>query len=139
MIIEALLNIYRNHIVIDKKTSQSLWHPFTMFDNLMKIEETKIVGKVAGAGVMDYSNHSRSVYYIEAIQVKFSCAMRFEKFPFDSHNCYLSYYNPVCKYRTRAIITRSRFETALDYKPRIFKVRKVSLHYKPRCNINRGL
>ena len=23
-------------------------------------------------------------------------------------------------YRTRAIITRSRFETALDYKPRIF-------------------
>ena len=29
-------------------------------------------------------------------------------------------------YRTRAIITRSRFETALDYKPRIFKVRKVS-------------
>ena len=42
-------------------------------------------------------------------------------------------------YRTRAIITRSRFETALDYKPRIFKVRKVSLYYKPLCNINRGL
>ena len=42
-------------------------------------------------------------------------------------------------YRTRAIITRSRFETALDYKPRIFKVRKVSLHYKPLCIINRGL
>ena len=42
-------------------------------------------------------------------------------------------------YRTRAIITRSRFETALDYKPRIFKVRKVSLYYKPRCSINRGL
>ena len=32
------------------------------------------------------------------------------------------------KYRTRAIITRSRFETALDYKPRIFKFRKVSLY-----------
>ena len=30
-------------------------------------------------------------------------------------------------YRTRAIITRSRFETALDYKPRIFKVRKLSM------------
>ena len=42
-------------------------------------------------------------------------------------------------YRTRAIITRSRFETALDYKPQIFKVRKVSLYYKPLCNINRGL
>ena len=41
-------------------------------------------------------------------------------------------------YRTRAIITRSRFETALDYKPRIFKVRKVSLYYKPLCNVNRG-
>ena len=25
-------------------------------------------------------------------------------------------------YRTRAIITRSRFETALDYKPRIFRL-----------------
>ena len=39
-------------------------------------------------------------------------------------------------YRTCAIITRSRFETTLDYKPRIFKVRKVSLQtalqYKPR-------
>ena len=42
-------------------------------------------------------------------------------------------------YRTRAIITRSRFETALDYKPRIFKIRKVSLNHKPLCNINRGL
>ena len=42
-------------------------------------------------------------------------------------------------YRTRAIITRSRFETALDYKPRIFKVRKVPMHYKPLCSINRGL
>ena len=45
----------------------------------------------------------------------------------------------ISKYRTRAIITRSRFETALDYKPRIFNVRKVSLYYKPLCNINRGL
>ena len=41
-------------------------------------------------------------------------------------------------YRTRAIIARSRFETALDYKPRIFKVKKnfivlqTSLQYKPR-------
>jgi hypothetical protein len=43
------------------------------------------------------------------------------------------------KYRTRAIITRSQFETALDYKPRIFKFRKVSLYYKLLCNINRGL
>ena len=43
------------------------------------------------------------------------------------------------KYRTRAIITRSRFETALDYKPRIFKIRKVSLNHKLLCNINRGL
>ena len=42
-------------------------------------------------------------------------------------------------YRTRAIKTRSRFETALDYKPRIFKVRKVSWYYKPLCSINRGL
>ena len=42
-------------------------------------------------------------------------------------------------YRTRAIITRSRFETALEYKPRIFQVRKVSWYYKPLCNINRGL
>ena len=33
-------------------------------------------------------------------------------------------YNFETKYRTRAIITRSRFETALDY--------------KPLCNINRG-
>ena len=43
------------------------------------------------------------------------------------------------EYRTRAIITRSWCETALDYKPRICKVRKVSLYYKPLCNINRGL
>ena len=47
--------------------------------------------------------------------------------------------NAFMAYRTRAIITRSRFETALDYKPRIFEVRKVSLYYKPLCSINRGL
>ena len=46
---------------------------------------------------------------------------------------------PKYRYRTRAIITRSRFETALEYKPRIFKVKKVSLYYKPLCIINRGL
>ena len=30
-------------------------------------------------------------------------------------------------YHTRTIITRSRFETALNYKPRIFRLRRVSL------------
>ena len=45
----------------------------------------------------------------------------------------------IVSHHTRAIITRSRFETALDYKPRIFKVRKVSLNYKPLCSTNRGL
>ena len=40
------------------------------------------------------------------------------------------------KYHTRVIITRSRFETALDYKPQIFKVKKVSLYYKPLSNTN---
>ena len=87
--------------MIDKETSKSLWRPYTIFDNLMKLEETKIAGKAAGDGFLDYTNHSRSIYYVEAIQVKFSCAMRFEKFPFDSHNCYLSYFNPVCKYEYR--------------------------------------
>ena len=33
----------------------------------------------------------------------------------------------VYSYPTRAIITRSRFETALDYKPRILRLRKVLL------------
>ena len=61
------------------------------------------------------------------------------KLPFDvevAENFSNTYY---LIYRTRAIITRSRFETALDYKPRIFKVRKVSLYFKPLCSINRGL
>ena len=52
---------------------------------------------------------------------------------------YASTHRELNIYHTRAIITRSRFETALDYKPRIFKVRKVSLNYKPLCSINRGL
>jgi len=55
------------------------------------------------------------------------------------------YYNYQFEYRTRAIITRSWFETALDYKPRILEpkieefsclVHKLSvtltaLQYKP--------
>ena len=35
------------------------------------------------------------------------------------------------KYRTRAIITRSWFETALDYKSRILRLRKVSCNANP--------
>ena len=39
----------------------------------------------------------------------------------------LKFHTLYVKYRTRAIIARSRFETALDYKPRIFRLRKVSM------------
>ena len=46
--------------------------------------------------------------------------------PGGAHSSLVDYLAQVI-YRTRAIITRSRFETALDYKPRIFKVRKVSM------------
>ena len=51
-------------------------------------------------------------------------------------------FGPILRYCTRAIITRSRFETALDYKPRIlgptflvyvlkWSVILTSLDYKP--------
>ena len=42
-------------------------------------------------------------------------------------------------YRTRTIITLSSLETALDYKQRILRCRKVSCSIKPLCSINRGL
>ena len=84
-----MLKIYRNDIWIDKETRQSLWYPAILFDNLVKLEQTKLVG--GEAGLMFYTHDSKSMTYAEEIQVKFSCAMSFREFPFDSHNCHLSY------------------------------------------------
>ena len=77
--------------MIDKETIQSLWKPLILFDYLMKLEETKVVGGGGPGGIMGYSHTSKSMTYAETIQVKFSCAMSFKKFPFDSHDCNLSY------------------------------------------------
>ena len=85
-----LLKIYRSEILIDKETRQHLWYPAILFDNLMKLEQTKLVGGEAG-GTMWYTHASKSMTYSEEIQLKFACAMSFREFPFDSHNCHLSY------------------------------------------------
>ena len=82
--------------MIDKETRQSLWHPMIVFNNLMKLEQTKTVGAEAG-GIMWYSHDSKSLVYADQILLKFSCAMSFKKFPFDSHKCNLSY-ETVSKY-----------------------------------------
>ena len=83
--------------MIDKETRQSLWIPMIIFDNLMKLEQTKTVGAEPG-GIMWYRHYSKSLVYAEQIQLKFSCAMSFKKFPFDSHNCNLSY-GTISKYK----------------------------------------
>ena len=76
--------------MIDKETRLSLWLPVIIFSNLMKLEQTKTVGAEPG-GMMWYIHDSKSLAYAEQIQLKFSCAMSFKNFPFDSHNCNLSY------------------------------------------------
>ena len=92
------LKIYRNQFSIEKETIQSLWKPLILFDNLIHLEETKVVGGGGGpGGLMWYSHTPKSMTYAEEIQVKFFCAMSFRKFPFDSHVCNLSY-GTFCKY-----------------------------------------
>ena len=84
--------------MIDKKARRTVWYPGIMFENLMKLELTKVVGGGAERGIMWYTNTSKTMTYAEEVQIKFSCDMSFKKFPFDSHNCNLSYGNPLCKY-----------------------------------------
>ena len=43
-LIKLTHEIFRNVIMIDKRTSQSIWHPTILFNNLMKKEDTKFYG-----------------------------------------------------------------------------------------------
>ena len=92
-----MLKIYRNDIWIDKETRQTLWYPIIKFENLMKLEQTKVVGGGGAGGSMWYTYASKIVTYGEEFQITFSCDMSFKKFPFDSHDCNLSY-APFSKY-----------------------------------------
>ena len=55
----------------------------------MKLEQTKVYGEIAG-GVMRYS-YPGWMWYSEAFQIKFSCPLQFQNFPFDSNKCCLEY------------------------------------------------
>ena len=76
--------------MIDKRTSQSIWHPTILFDNLMKKEDTKFYGGTF-EGTMEYLHDLNGLLYAETFLLKFSCIMNFTMFPFDSNRCCLNY------------------------------------------------
>ena len=83
------LSFFRNGIHIDKRTSESIWHPIIIFEDLMKKEDTKLYGDTSGE-TMEYFHNQNQLSYSESFIMKFSCAKQttnFKSFPFDSHSC----------------------------------------------------
>ena len=68
----------------------SIWTPTILFDDLMKREETEFYGEIEGGNIY-YKHAENHLIYEESFLLKFSCPMKFEIFPFDSHYCCLNY------------------------------------------------
>ena len=56
----------------------------------MKKEDTKFYGGTV-EGTMEYIHYMNALLYVESFLLKFSCAMNFSMFPFDSNRCCLTY------------------------------------------------
>ena len=84
-------NIFRNrYIIIDEKTGKIIWRPILDFEKNMNYEATKVFGASRDGTLFCYPA-TNLFAYAEAFQVKFSCPFNFETFPFDSHECCLTY------------------------------------------------
>ena len=71
------------------KKEYSIWHPTIEFDNLLKYEKQEVYGDPDATSFLYEGNEILS--YSEEVKLVLSCDFKFEKFPFDSHNCKLIY------------------------------------------------
>ena len=90
------LEFYREFVFIDDEAVKIVFYPKFDFANLMAKEKYEIG---TGQPVLGYlGNHSdtstypiQSMAYFEKMQLTFYCPFHFESFPFDSHECNVTY------------------------------------------------
>ena len=103
ILFKAKLTSFRDQVILDKNLVKPLWSPIIDFDNVMHLEESKVIGRNKG-GTLAYSSSNefskirisleksrKNMIYAEALKVKFSCPFNFKNFPFDSNQCCLTY------------------------------------------------
>jgi hypothetical protein len=93
---------------IDLQFMNQLWVPNIFIYDLRSFTALNVLKKLAGVWIVE----GKQIYYSQATVVTFSCPMRFDLYPLDSH---------VCKFRvgsTNLDMTRMKFsETELSYDP----------------------
>ena len=71
------------------KREYGIWHPTLEFDNLLKYEKQEVYGDPDATSFVYEGNQILS--YSEEVKLVISCDFRFNRFPFDTHNCQLTF------------------------------------------------
>ena len=79
-------------IAINEANANIIWHPKMTFLNLLSLKKFQGVGykSIRNYYYMPNENPAK-IYMFETFKLKFSCDFSFQTFPFDKHECHLSY------------------------------------------------
>ena len=89
-------NIFRANIDLKGATANSIWSPYIKFGNLLYHKKAKIYGgtdtnqPTFSFWYMNYKS-GPVMEYGDEFQMTFSCHFHFETFPFDKHECKMSF------------------------------------------------
>ena len=70
-----------------------IWHPRITFLNALSVEKNQGVGY---ENLHEYfARPNNELFMVETIKIIFSCEFKFATFPFDKHDCNLTYYDRI--------------------------------------------
>ena len=93
MLIEITFYRSSSYINIDEDTAKLIWRPKVTFFDVLSVEKNDGVGYKHVPEYYFVPNRQIGELQIsEQLKMKFPCNFRFEMFPFDKHECNLTYY-----------------------------------------------
>ena len=92
---QKLLNFYRSakYLTISEDTADLIWQPKITFCNVLSVEKNDGVGyKNVPEYYFEPNRQIGKLQIAETMKIKFPCDFQFHTFPFDKHECNLSFY-----------------------------------------------
>ena len=80
----------KNDVTIDEETADLIWHPKIDFLNVLTVENPTGFGYKNTHEFFAYDTNR--ILMAEPLKIKVSCNFNFLNFPFDYHECDLTYY-----------------------------------------------
>ena len=94
-------------MAIDHRMEDTFWHPEISFLHLLSLKRK---GGLGGHGntAKYFARNKNAIVLVEDVEITFTCNFNFQRYPFDYHECFLTYFNEMQE-ETAVILNTTMF------------------------------